>query len=100
MSLSLSHVIFQSPVFRVACLPSIASCGMLTCTPQMLEDFGTTLWKDNPPPPANQRDGGLRDEFVTGARRGTGVFGRELEQGALAFISDDARFANRPNDAP
>jgi len=58
---------------------------------QDLEDFAYELWYNNPQ--HDPRDGGLREEFITGDRKGTGVFQRELNQGSLAFLSDDHRYA-------
>ncbi|KAF7979769.1 hypothetical protein HWV62_40792 [Athelia sp. TMB] len=58
---------------------------------QMLEDFGKALWNENLP--HDPMDGGLKDEFVSGDRKGTGVFGKEVNQGALAFFSDDQQFS-------
>lgn len=43
--------------------------------------------------PSNLKDGGLKDELLTGDRKGTGVFGKELNKGTLAVISDDVMYA-------
>jgi len=56
-----------------------------------LEGFGHALWNNNLK--ENPKDGNLKEEFVTGDRKGTGVFGTELNKGSLAVISDDVDIA-------
>ncbi|EDR03184.1 uncharacterized protein LACBIDRAFT_307743 [Laccaria bicolor S238N-H82] len=51
-----------------------------------LEAFGTTLFNE-----ANR--GRLREEFLSGPTKGTGVFGEELNYGSFAVISNDAQIA-------
>jgi hypothetical protein len=53
--------------------------------------FGNALWNNNPR--TNPKDGNLKEELVTGDRKGTGVFRTELNKGSLAFISDDPQDA-------
>jgi GNAT superfamily N-acetyltransferase len=55
-----------------------------------LENFGY-LWYNNPQ--HNPTDGGLKEEFISGDRKGTGVFQGELNKGSIAFLSDDNRYA-------
>ena len=55
---------------------------------QYLEGFGRALWNNN-----SNDEGNIREEFVTGDRRGTGVFQRELNKGSLAVLSDDTQYA-------
>jgi GNAT superfamily N-acetyltransferase len=55
---------------------------------QDLEGFGHALWNKN-----SNGEGGIKEEFVTGDRKGTGVFQRELNKGSLAVLSDDTRHA-------
>jgi len=58
---------------------------------QYLEGFGHALWNNNLK--ENPKDGNLKEELVTGDRRGTGVFQTELNKGSLAVMSDDIQYA-------
>ena len=55
---------------------------------QYLEGFGNALWNNS-----SNGDGNIREEFVTGYRKGTGVFQKELNKGSLAVLSDDVQYA-------
>jgi GNAT superfamily N-acetyltransferase len=55
---------------------------------QYLEGFGPAMWNND-----SKGKGNIREEFVTGDRKGTSVFQRELNNGSLAVLSDDTQYA-------